>query len=148
LERGIISFPNKYKGAEMSEIDTLFPEEIELVVNGEIIKLGQFKMGHMKLVISLMKQIFGIVVKHYDNSTLESSEALTEIAIAGWDDLVKLLSLNIKKDIEWVDELGYDKGLELILALVRVNFGFFISRVLPMLNQQIEEMKSPMKKSQ
>jgi hypothetical protein len=120
--------------SEATELQVLFPEGRSVVVDGETFTLTQFKMKHFPLVIELMKKVFDVVTRHTEAKTLQTPQALTEIALAGWSELVALVSVNTGKDIAWVGDLDYDKGLALIIALAEVNIGFFTTKVLPMLN--------------
>lgn len=126
-----------------NELEVLFPKGKQIVIGEETVTVTQFKMKHIPLVIELMKKIFDVVVRHTQTNTIQTPQAFTEIAAAGWPELVALVSLNIGKDIMWVDDLDYDKGLELVLGLVEVNVGFFTSKVLPILNNSlIQEVKN------
>ena len=113
----------------MNDLDTLVPQGIELVVDGEplVIKplmVGQLP-GFLRAISPVMQQI--------------SSTEIDWLALFGerGDDLLSAIAIAVGKPRVWVDELAADEAILLAAKVIEVNADFFTRTVMPRLNGEM-----------
>lgn len=110
----------------MNDLDTLVPQGIELVIDGEPLvikplKLGQLP-GFLRAISPIMQQI--------------SSTEIDWLALFGerGDDLLSAIAIAVGKPRAWVDELAADEAILLAAKVIEVNADFFTRTVMPRLD--------------
>ena len=110
----------------MSDLETLIPQAVELVIDGEPLAIKPLKVGQMpaflRAITPVMQQIGG-----------DGIDWLTLIGERG-DDLLTAVSIAVGKPREWVDELAADEAILLAAKVIEVNADFFTRTVLPRLD--------------
>ena len=113
-------------GNAMSDLETLIPQAVELVIDGEPLAIKPLKVGQMpaflRAITPVMQQIGG-----------DGIDWLTLIGERG-DDLLTAVSIAVGKPRAWVDELAADEAILLAAKVIEVNADFFTRTVLPRLD--------------
>ena len=113
-------------GTAMSDLETLIPQAVELVIDGEPLAIKPLKVGQMpaflRAITPVMQQIGG-----------DGIDWLTLIGERG-DELLTAVSIAIGKPRAWVDELAADEAILLAAKVIEVNADFFTRTVLPQLD--------------
>ena len=116
-------------GTAMSDLETLIPQAVELVIDGEPLAIKPLKVGQMpaflRAITPVMQQIGG-----------DGIDWLTLIGERG-DELLTAVSIAIGKPRAWVDELAADEAILLSAKVIEINADFFTRTVMPRLNEQM-----------
>lgn len=110
----------------MIDLDTLVPQGIELVIDGEPLVIKQLKVGQLpgflRAISPVMQQI--------------SSTEIDWLALFGerGDDLLSAIAIAVGKPRAWVDELAADEAILLAAKVIEVNADFFTRTVMPRLD--------------
>ena len=113
-------------GAAMSDLETLIPQAVELVIDGEPLAIKPLKVGQMpaflRAITPVMQQIGG--------------DGIDWLALFGerGDDLLTAVSIAVGKPRAWVDELAADEAILLAAKVIEVNADFFTRTVMPRLD--------------
>ena len=116
-------------GTAMSDLETLIPQAVELVIDGEPLAIKPLKVGQMpaflRAITPVMQQIGG-----------DGIDWLTLFGERG-DDLLTAVSIAVGKPRAWVDELAADEAILLAAKVIEVNADFFTRTVMPRLNGEM-----------
>jgi len=110
----------------MSDLETLIPQAVELVIDGEPLSIKPLKVGQMpaflRAITPVMQQIGG--------------DGIDWLALFGerGDDLLTAVSIAVGKPRAWVDELAADEAILLAAKVIEVNADFFTRTVMPRLD--------------
>lgn len=110
----------------MNDLDTLVPQGIELVIDGEPLVIKPLKVGQLpgflRAISPVMQQI--------------SSTEIDWLALFGerGDDLLSAIAIAVGKSRVWVDELAADEAILLAAKVIEVNADFFTRTVMPRLD--------------
>ena len=113
----------------MSELETIVPQGIELLIDGEPLLIKPLKVGQLpgflRAISPVMQQM--------------SSTEIDWLALFGerGDDLLTAVSIAIGKPRAWVDELAADEAILLAAKVIEVNADFFTRTVMPRLNGEM-----------
>lgn len=113
----------------MSDLETLIPQAVELVIDGEPLAIKPLKVGQMpaflRAITPVMQQIGG--------------DGIDWLALFGerGDDLLTAVSIAVGKPRAWVDELAADEAILLAAKVIEVNADFFTRSVMPRLNGEM-----------
>ncbi len=111
----------------MNDLDTLVPQGIELVIDGEPLVIKPLKVGQLpgflRAISPVMQQI--------------SSTEIDWLALFGerGDDLLSAIAIAVGKPRAWVDELAADEAILLAAKVIEVNADFFTRTVMPRLDR-------------
>ena len=119
----------------MSDLETLIPQSIELVIDGEPLVIKPLKVGQMP---SFLRAI----------SPVMQQMASTEIDWLGLfgergDDLLSAIAIAVAKPRARVDELAADEAILLAAKVIEVNADFFTRTVIPKLDGLFTQVKLP-----
>jgi len=110
----------------MSDLETLIPQAVELVIDGEPLAIKPLKVGQMpaflRAITPVMQQIGG--------------DGIDWLALFGerGDDLLTAVSIAVSKPRAWVDALDADQAILLAAKVIEVNADFFTRTVMPRLD--------------
>jgi hypothetical protein len=113
----------------MSDLETLIPQAVDLVIDGEPLAIKPLKVGQMpaflRAITPVMQQIGG--------------DGIDWLALFGerGDDLLTAVSIAVGKPRAWVDELAADEAILLAAKVIEVNADFFTRTVMPRLDSLI-----------
>lgn len=113
-------------GTAMSDLETLIPQAVELVIDGEPLAIKPLKVGQMpaflRAITPVMQQIGG--------------DGIDWLALFGerGDDLLTAVSIAVGKPRAWVDALDADQAILLAAKVIEVNADFFTRTVMPRLD--------------
>ena len=113
-------------GTAMSDLETLIPQAVELVIDGEPLVIKPLKVGQMpaflRAITPVMQQIGG--------------DGIDWLALFGerGDDLLTAVSIAVGKPRAWVDALDADQAILLAAKVLEVNADFFTRTVMPRLD--------------
>ncbi len=118
----------------MSDLDTLIPQTIELVIDGEPLAIKPLKVGQMPGFLRAISPVM---------QQLTRSE-IDWLALFGerGDDLLSAIAIAVGKSRAWVDELAADEAILLAAKVIEVNADFFTRTVIPKLNGLFDPVKS------
>ena len=110
----------------MSDLDTLFPAPVEVVIRGESLALAPLKVGQLpaflRAIAPAMQSLAG-----------ESIDWLALFGAHG-EDLLSAIAIAVGKPRAWVDDLAADEALLLAAKVIEVNADFFTRTVIPKLD--------------
>ena len=115
----------------MSDLETLIPQAVELVIDGEPLAIKPLKVGQMpaflRAITPVMQQIGG--------------DGIDWLALFGerGDDLLTAVSIAIGKPRGWVDALDADEAILVAAKVIEVNADFFSRMVMPRLDGLIAQ---------
>jgi len=104
----------------MSDLDTLVPQPVDLLIHGEALRIQPLKVGQLpgflRTITPVMQQI--------------SSADIDWLSLFGerGEDLLSAISIAVNKPRAWVDDLAADE------AILEVNADFFSRTVMPRLD--------------
>ena len=113
----------------MSDLETLIPQAVELVIDGQPLAIKPLKVGQMpaflRAITPVMQQIGG--------------DGIDWLALFGerGDDLLTAVSIAVGKPRAWVDALDADQAILLAAKVLEVNADFFTRTVMPRLNVEM-----------
>ena len=110
----------------------------EVKVGDEVLKLMPMKFGQLPKALQIVQKLGALFMQHYNDKTLDEPGAIIEITALGGEDLIELVAFGIGKPREWFDTIEADEGMSLVISFIEVNGDFFIKRVLPSLNKNLE----------
>ena len=110
----------------MSDLETLIPQSIELVIDGEPLAIKPLKVGQMPGFLRAISPVM---------QQLTASE-IDWLALFGerGDDLLSAIAIAVGKPRAWVDELAADEAILLAAKVIEVNADFFTRTVMPRLD--------------
>ena len=113
----------------MSELETIVPQGIELLIDGEPLLIKPLKVGQLP---SFLRAISPVMQQ------MASSE-IDWLALFGerGDDLLSAIAIAVAKPRAWVDELAADEAILLAAKVIEVNADFFTRTVMPRLNGEM-----------
>lgn len=115
----------------MSDLETLIPQAVELVIDGEPLAIKPLKVGQMpaflRAITPVMQQIGG-----------DGIDWLALFSEHG-DDLLTAVSIAVGKPRAWVDALDADQAILLAAKVLEVNADFFTRTVMPRLDGWIAQ---------
>lgn len=115
----------------MSDLESLIPQAVELVIDGEPLVIKPLKVGQMpaflRAITPVMQQIGG--------------DGIDWLALFGerGDDLLTAVSIAVGKPRAWVDALDADQAILLAAKVIEVNADFFTRTVMPRLDGLIAQ---------
>ena len=113
----------------MSELETIVPQGIELLIDGEPLLIKPLKVGQLpgflRAISPVMRQM--------------SSTEIDWLALFGerGDNLLSAIAIAVAKPRAWVDDLPADEAILLAAKMIEVNADFFTRTVMPRLNEQM-----------
>ena len=113
-------------GVAVSDLNTLIPQAVELVIDGEPLAIKPLKVGQMpaflRAITPVMQQIGG--------------DGIDWLALFGerGDDLLSAIAIAVAKPRAWVDDLAADEAILLAAKVIEVNADFFTRTVMPRLD--------------
>ena len=119
----------------MSDLETLIPQAVELVIDGEPLAIKPLKVGQMPAFLRAISPVM---------QQLTSSE-IDWLALFGerGDDLLSAIAIAVGKPRTWVDELAADEAILLAAKVIEVNADFFTRTVIPKLDGLFATVKLP-----
>lgn len=115
----------------MSDLETLIPQAVELVIDGEPLAIKPLKVGQLpaflRAITPVMREISG--------------DGIDWLALFGehGDDLLTAVSIAVGKPRAWVDALDADQAILLAAKVIEVNADFFTRTVMPRLDGLIAQ---------
>lgn len=110
----------------MSDLDTLVPQSLEVVIAGETVRIGPLRVGQLpgflRAITPVMQRI--------------SSADIDWLSLFGerGDDLLLAIAIAVGKPRAWVDDLAADEAILLAAKVIEVNADFFTRTVMPRLD--------------
>ena len=110
----------------MSDLDTLFPAPVEVVIRGETLALAPLKVGQLPAFL----RAIGPAMQSL------AGESIDWLALFGahGEDLLSAIAIAVGKPRAWVDDLAADEALLLAAKVIEVNADFFTRTVIPKLD--------------
>lgn len=110
----------------MSDLETLIPQSVEVIIAGEPVAIKPLKVGQLpgflRAVSPVMQQLSG--------------PEIDWLALFGerGDDLLAAIAIAVGRPRDWVDELAADEAILLAAKVIEVNSDFFTRTVIPKLD--------------
>jgi hypothetical protein len=107
----------------MSDLDTLIPTGVELIIAGEPLTIAPLKVGQLPAFLRAIAPVM---------QSLTAGE-IDWLALFGdrGHDLLSAIAIAVGKPRTWVDELAADEALVLAAKVIEVNADFFTRTVMP-----------------
>ncbi|AAU91185.1 conserved hypothetical protein [Methylococcus capsulatus str. Bath] len=107
----------------MSDLETLIPQSVELVIDGEPLAIKPLKVGQMPGFLRAITP----VMQHLTGGEIDWLALFSERG----DDLLSAIAIAVGKPRAWVDELAADEAILLAAKVLEVNADFFTRTVIP-----------------
>ena len=113
----------------MSDLESLIPQAVELVIDGEPLAIKPLKVGQMPAFLRAITPVMQYL----------GGDGIDWLALFGerGDDLLTAVSIAVGKPRAWVDELAADEAILLAAKVIEVNADFFTRTVMPRLNGEM-----------
>ena len=113
----------------MSELETMVPQGIELLIAGEPLLVKPLKVGQLPGFLRAISPVM---------QQMASSE-IDWLGLFGerGDDLLSAIAIAVAKPRAWVDELAADEAILLAAKVIEVNADFCTRTVMPRLNGEM-----------
>ena len=119
----------------MSDLQTLIPQAMELVVKGEQLAILPLKVGQMPAFLRAVSPM----LQHLTASDIDWLTLLGEHGEA----LLSAIAIAVGKPRAWVDDLAADEAIVLAAKVIEVNADFFTRQVIPKLGGLFESLQAP-----
>ncbi len=119
----------------MSDLQTLIPQAVELVVKGEPLAILPLKVGQMPAFLRAVSPM----LQHLTASDIDWLALLGEHGEA----LLSAIAIAVGKPRAWVDDLAADEAIVLAAKVIEVNADFFSRTVIPKLDGLFAQTKLP-----
>ncbi len=114
----------------MSELETMVPQGIELLIAGEPLLVKPLKVGQLPGFLRAISPVM---------QQMASSESdWRGVFGERGDDLLSAIAIAVAKPRAWVDELAADEAILLAAKVIEVNADFFTRTVMPRLNGEMD----------
>ncbi len=110
----------------MSDLNTLIPQAVELLIGGETLAIKPLKVGQMPAFLRAISPVMA-------HLTGPEIDWLVMFGDHG-DDLLSAIGIAVGKPRQWVDELAADEAILLAAKVIEVNADFFTRTVMPRLD--------------
>jgi hypothetical protein len=112
--------------------DVMNPKSKDLVVRGEKLTIGEFKVRHFRVVAANMT----LIMKVMNDSTATYKEYLS-----GFDGVSQIIQAVAAKPKTWVEDLSLSEGMEILETIVEVNKDSFLQRILPGVGRMADQFQ-------
>jgi len=109
----------------MSDLETLIPPGVELVIGGEALTLKPLKVGQMPAFLRA-------IAPAIQELTSPEIDWLRLFGERG-DDLLSAIAIAVGRPRAWLDDLPADEAILLAAKVIEVNADFFTRTVIPKL---------------
>lgn len=117
----------------MSDLETLIPQGVELVIGGQALSVKPLKVGQMPAFLRAVSP----AMAHLTRGEIDWLLLFGEHG----DDLLSAIGIAVGKPRLWVDELAADEAILLAAKVIEVNADFFTRTVLPRLDGLFAQAK-------
>lgn len=122
-----------------TQLEVLFPQGKTLIIQGKELTIKPFKLGQLPKVFKTIEPIAGLFM----NMTKEGTNPIvlfSNLISDGGDNIIDLIVIGSGESKEWVTELETEEGIDLLMAIVEVNYGFFTLKILPKLTMKLAQV--------
>jgi len=109
----------------MSDLETLIPPGVELVIGGEALTIKPLKVGQMPAFLRAIAP----AVQELTSPEIDWLRLFGERG----DDLLSAIAIAVGRPRTWLDELAADDAILLAAKVIEVNADFFTRTVIPKL---------------
>ncbi|EXI92833.1 MAG: hypothetical protein AW12_00313 [Candidatus Accumulibacter sp. BA-94] len=111
----------------MSDLETLIPPGVELVIGGEALTIKPLKVGQLPAFLRA-------IAPAIQELTSPEIDWLRLFGERG-DDLLSAIAIAVGRPRTWLDELAADDAILLAAKVIEVNADFFTRTVIPKLDR-------------
>ena len=123
----------------MSELETLIPQPVELIVDGAPLAIKPLKVGQMPAFLRAIQPVMQHLVGDGRSTDIDWLALFGERG----DDLLSAIAIAVGKPRAWVDELAADEAIVLAAKVIEVNADFFTRAVIPKMGGLFAQVKAP-----
>ena len=111
----------------MSDLETLIPPGVELVIGGEALTIKPLKVGQMPAFLRAISP----AIQELTSPEIDWLRLFGERG----DDLLSAIAIAVGRPRTWLDELAADDAILLAAKVIEVNADFFTRTVIPKLDR-------------
>ena len=111
----------------MSDLETLIPPGVELVIGGEALTIKPLKVGQMPAFLRAVAP----AIQELTSPEIDWLQLFGERG----DDLLSAIAIAVGRPRTWLDELAADDAILLAAKVIEVNADFFTRTVIPKLDR-------------
>lgn len=126
----------------MSELSTLFPQGKTIVIGDKEFTIKPFKLGQLPSVFKCIEPISVKLFSAINDQSINSPAVIVDLISVGGEHIIDLIKISTNETRLWVEELDLDQAVDVFTVILEVNADFFIHKVLPKLNQQMDRVKA------
>lgn len=126
----------------MSELSTLFPQGKIITVGEKEFTIKPFKLGQLPSVFKCLEPISAKLFSAISDQSINDPATIVNLVAVGGEHIMELIKIGTSETREWVEDLDLDQAVDLFTTIIEVNADFFIHKVLPKLNQQMDRVKA------
>ena len=120
----------------MKELKDIFPEEHEIKLGKKIVKVKDFCVGDLPVIMDIASKVQNALVK----SKGDIGTALIDVIKDDFDSLLKAVSLSASIDIKELKKLNQTAFIFVASEVVEVNYDFFMEKVQPQIAKLTETL--------
>lgn len=128
------------------KLAVMFPQGKSLSIQDTNLTIKPFKFGELPKVFKAIEPISSTLFSALQGSN--QFEMIAGMIANGGDSVIDLMVIGSRQPRDWIEQLDLDEGIELLTSIVEVNADFFIRKVLPGLNDRLEQLQAPDGKTQ
>lgn len=120
-------------------LQQLYPEGKTVTVAGSPVTVKKFMLSQFPKAARLSKPVlitlFGSGLVDVSDGKVQLGDnwitAILDVMADGGDDIIDLLAFSISQPREFFDNVDLDEGIQLLRAVIEVNWDFIRARILP-----------------
>ena len=118
----------------MSELDSLVPQSVQLVIGGEPLAIQPLRVGQLPGFVRAISPVLHPLMGSSDMPG--AGQGVDWLALLGshGDDLLAAIAIAVGKPRAWVDALAADEAILVAAKVIEVNADFFTRTVLPQID--------------
>lgn len=116
----------------MSDLETLIPPGVELVIGGEALTIKPLKVGQMPAFLRAIAP----AIQELTSPEIDWLQLFGERG----DDLLSAIAIAVGRPRTWLDELAADDAILLAAKVIEVNADFFTRTVIPKLGNVFAQL--------
>jgi hypothetical protein len=122
-----------------NELEVLLPQGKQVSIKNANITITPFKFGELPKVFKAIEPISNVLFSAVNGGSNQIG-IISSILAQGGDNVLDLMVIGSRQPREWIEQLEMDEGVDLLTAILEVNVGFFVQKVLPMVNDRMEAL--------
>ncbi len=110
------------------DVNLLYPEGKDVTVNSKTYKVKPFSLVQFPKVLKLFEEVAQAALPE------DKKELMTILVLRHSDKIIPLITIALKEEQNKDFDMQMDEAMDVLQAILEVNGGFFVQRLLPKLS--------------